>query len=134
MPLHQPFDLGTVYSKTGAQGLTTTPTFGAFVVADRASKIRLEVTVTLAGGSAAGNVTITAQSSRDGTNPDAMQIVTDATGAAAATGTVTTTAGATVRASFSIDPSGYKGGIRIGANTAGAVNAADVVTVVAEAA
>jgi len=133
MPLKQPVDLGQIYNKTGAGGLGTVATFSSTMFADRASKIRIEVVAVLAGGSTAGNITVKAQSSRDATNFDAATITDDSTGTAAATGTVTTVAGSTVRASFSFDPSGYKGGVRISIATAGAPNAADSVTVTAEA-
>src|SRR6266536_2198341 len=128
MPLKQPYDFGTIYSKTGAQGLGTGATFSSTMNADRAAKVRMEVVATLVGGSTAGNLTITAISSRDGTNFDPMQITDDGAGTTAATGTVTTVAGSTVRRSFSIDPSGYRGGVRISVATAGAANAADLVT------
>lgn len=133
MALKQPFDFGQIYNKTGAGGFGTVASSSNILVADRASKVRIEVVVALQGGSTAGNVTVTALSSRDGTNFDAMQITTDATNAAGATGTVTTSAGSTVRASFSIDPSAYKGGVKFTLTTAGASSAADSATITAEA-
>lgn len=133
MPIKQPVNLGQVYSKTGAGGLGTSPTASSTMNADRASKLRLEVVATLAGGSTAGNVTIKATGSQDGTNFDALAITDDSTGTAGASGTVTTAAGQTKRGSFSFDPSGFRGGVQITINTAAGANAADQVTVTAVA-
>lgn len=133
MPLKQPYDFGQVYSKTGAGGLGTVATFSSVITADRAAKVRGEVVATLIGGSTAGNLTIIAQASRDGTNFYAIPITDDTAGTSGASGSVTTSAGATVRKSFSWDPSLYKGGVRLSIATAGAPNAGDLVTVQAEA-
>lgn len=134
MPLKQPVNLGTVYNKNLAGGLGTSPTASSTMNADRASLLRFEVTATLAGGSTAGNVTVAAKGSQDGTNFDPITLTDDSAGTSGATGTVTTSAGSTVKRSFSLNPSAFRGGVQIFINTAGAPNAADVVSILATAA
>jgi len=134
MALKQPVDLGTVYSKTSAQGFTNSPTVSSTLNADRASKLRAEVLVTLVGGSTAGNVTVSAKASRDGTNFWAIPITDDGAGTSGATGTVTTGAGTTVRKGFTIDPSGYKGGVQFTIQSAAATTSGDTCVVTVEAA